>query len=43
MSHDRCQTMRATRARGDRALQYVVDEIVRILQEAAAAGPGEEG
>jgi len=43
MSHDRCQTMKATRARGQRALQYVVDEIVRILENAAAAGPGREG
>ncbi len=42
MSHDRCQTMQATRAREQRALQHVVDEIVRILQDAAAAGPGEE-
>jgi hypothetical protein len=43
MSHDRCRTMQAIRARGDRALQYVVDEIVRILQDAAPAGPGKEG
>jgi hypothetical protein len=43
MRHDRCQTMQATWARGQRALQHVVDEIVRILENAAAAGPGEEG
>lgn len=43
MSYDGCQTMKATRARGERALQHVVDEILRILQDAAAAGPGKEG
>jgi hypothetical protein len=40
MSYDRCQTMQATRARGQRALQRVVDEILRILPDAAAAQPG---
>lgn len=43
MSHDRCYMMKATPARGERALQHVMDEIVRILQDAAAAGPGKEG
>ena len=43
MSHDRCHVTKATRAREERALQHVVDEIVRILHDAAAAGPGKEG
>lgn len=43
MSHDRCQTVKATREREQRALQRVLDEILRILQDAAAARPGEEG
>lgn len=43
MSHERCQTMKASRARGGRALQQVEGEILRILQKAAAAGLGEEG
>jgi hypothetical protein len=34
MSHDRCQTVKATREREQRALQHVVDEIVRILENA---------
>jgi creatinine amidohydrolase/Fe(II)-dependent formamide hydrolase-like protein len=43
MSHDLGHMTKATRARGERALQHVMDEIVRILQDAAAAGPGKEG
>jgi hypothetical protein len=43
MSHHLGHMTKTTRARAERALQHGVDEIVRILHDAAAAGPGKEG